>query len=345
MIDSTAIFTLLFAALPVLGQLPTWHDPSPHKVQFVSVEKDVKLEVLDWGGSGRPIVLLAGSGNTAHVFDFFALKLSSEFHVYGLTRRGFGESSKPDSGYDDQRLADDVLAVLGSLRIDKPVLVGHSMAGSEMTTLASQHSDRLSGLVYLDANDDPTDTCWYNPDYQALFKLLPNVVSHPAPPTDEDKKSFEAFYAYSRRRTVNFAFPESELRNQYLEMPDGSVGSGRAKAFVRKAIGEGSKKRDYSQIKVPILAFIPIPPDQSTGWSEPYRFKPTTDGERSALDKIYATDRTCTKQLEHTLTAQAPTARIVELRDADHYVFFSNEAEVLREMRAFIERLPPVAGR
>jgi non-heme chloroperoxidase len=35
-------------------------DPSPHTVQFVTVEKDVKLEVRDWGGSGPPLVLLAG---------------------------------------------------------------------------------------------------------------------------------------------------------------------------------------------------------------------------------------------------------------------------------------------
>src|SRR5262245_11665458 len=39
-----------------------WQDPSPHRVRYVSVEKDVQLEVLDWGGSGRGIVLLAGSG-------------------------------------------------------------------------------------------------------------------------------------------------------------------------------------------------------------------------------------------------------------------------------------------
>ena len=53
-----------------------WLDPSPHRVQFIGVENNVKLEVLDWGGSGRPLVLLAGLGNTAHVFDKFAPRLS-----------------------------------------------------------------------------------------------------------------------------------------------------------------------------------------------------------------------------------------------------------------------------
>jgi non-heme chloroperoxidase len=81
-----------------------WHDLSRHQVQFVTVEDNVKLEVLDWG-VGRPIVLLAGSGNTAHVFDDFAEKLAGSYHVYGITRRGFGASTLADFGYTDQRLA------------------------------------------------------------------------------------------------------------------------------------------------------------------------------------------------------------------------------------------------
>src|ERR1700694_5401581 len=101
----------LTGRLSAQGSTP-WHDPSPHTVQFVTVDKNVKLEVLDWGGSGSPLVLLAGLGNTAHVFDDFAPKLTSEYHVFGITRRGFGASSIPASGYSADRLGDDVLAVL-----------------------------------------------------------------------------------------------------------------------------------------------------------------------------------------------------------------------------------------
>jgi len=74
--------SMLFVALigpPGHSQaLASWRDPSPHAVRFVTVEKGVQLEVLDWGGSGRPVVLLAGGGNTAHVFDGFAPKLAAD---------------------------------------------------------------------------------------------------------------------------------------------------------------------------------------------------------------------------------------------------------------------------
>src|SRR2546427_12299323 len=71
-------------------QPPAWKDPSPHITQFVTVDKNVRLEVLDWGGSGRPLVVLAGGGDTAPGFDDFAPKLTLTFHGYGITRRGFG---------------------------------------------------------------------------------------------------------------------------------------------------------------------------------------------------------------------------------------------------------------
>ena len=93
--------------------------------RFVAVEPNVKLEVLDWGGSGPPIVFLAGLGNTAHVFEDFAPRLRANHHVYGITRRGFGQSSVSRVGYSPDRLGDDVLAVVDSLHLIKPVLIGN----------------------------------------------------------------------------------------------------------------------------------------------------------------------------------------------------------------------------
>ena len=112
-------------------------DLSPHRTQFITVDKDVKLEVLDWGGVGRPVILLAALGSNAHAFDKFAPKLAARYHVYGITRRGFGASSAPAAGYSADRLGDDVLAVLDALKINRPILVGHSIAGEELSSIGS----------------------------------------------------------------------------------------------------------------------------------------------------------------------------------------------------------------
>jgi non-heme chloroperoxidase len=103
--------TLLRPAMAVLAllQATPWVDPAPHRVQLVRVDDSVQLEVLDFGGTGRPITLLAGLGNTAHVFDTFAPRLTGRGHVYAITRRGYGASSRPETGYDVSRLGEDVL--------------------------------------------------------------------------------------------------------------------------------------------------------------------------------------------------------------------------------------------
>lgn len=100
-------------------------------VQFVTVDTDIALEVLDWGGTGRPVVLLAGLGGTAHDLGRFAPKLTANYHVYGITRRGFGASGTPaplPANYTADRLGDDVLAVCDFLKLKRPVLIGHSIA-------------------------------------------------------------------------------------------------------------------------------------------------------------------------------------------------------------------------
>ncbi len=107
--------------------------------------------MLDWGGTGRNLVLLAGLGNTAHVFDSLGPKLAAHYHVIGITRRGFGQSSAPQTGYDARRLGDDVVAVLDALHIADPVLVRHSIAGEELNAISTYHPLRAAALIYLDA--------------------------------------------------------------------------------------------------------------------------------------------------------------------------------------------------
>jgi non-heme chloroperoxidase len=195
MLKHSVIVVLSCLALiipPAEAQPLVWRDPSPHQVTFVTVDEGVTLEVLDWGGSGRALVLLAGSGNSAHVFDEFAPKLVDCCHVYGVTRRGHGVSSRTQSGYQDQRLADDVFQVIERLKIDHPVLVGHSASGGEMTTLGRQHSDRLGGLVYMDALGDLEDDPPGDAEWLAMQQKLPPGLNPPPTCNPLDRSTFPA---------------------------------------------------------------------------------------------------------------------------------------------------------
>ena len=323
------VFAILLVSWSPLGsqQSPAWRDPSPHRVQFVSVDKSVQLEVLDWGGSGRPVVLLAGGGDTAHVFDEFAPKLAAGYHVYAITRRGFGASGFPPSDSGADRLGDDVLAVLDSLKLNRPVLVGHSIAGEELSSVGTRHPERVAGLVYLEAGYPYAFDNGQGPTFKQFQDL-----SGPQPPLpgETDLASFRALQKYYMR-VLGFTYPEAELRQEWDCTPEGRVGKQREFPG-SAALLAGMKK--YTAIPVPALVIFASPHGQGS-WVEN-----NTDPEVRAAARAYsAALDVLTERQAKAFEKGVPTARVVRLPGAHHYVYLSNEADVLREMRAFLAGL------
>ena len=300
-----------------------WTDPSPHKVSIVTVETDVKLEVLDWGGSGAPIVLLAGGGNTAHVFDDFAQKLTGDHHVYGITRRGFGSSGF--AKYDDMdRLGDDVVAVIDSLHLAKPVLVGHSLGGAELSSVANRHADRVAGLIYLDAGYPYAFNNGKGPEMSEFQGGGPQ----PAPPNDADRASFNAFQKWYERMN-GWRFPEAELRAGWESTPEGAVG--RRRLPPAGAIPNLAKTK-YTAIAVRSLMIFAVPHDQGA-W-----VKASADPKvKEAASAFTAKEVGIVERQIKAISDSVPTARIVRLPKAHHYLYLSNEGDVLREMRDFLK--------
>ena len=323
---------LAFLTVPLHAQqLVPWKDPSPHSTRFVTVEKGVRLEVLDWHGSDRPLVLLTGGGDTAHVFDDFAPKLTRSFHLYGITRRGFGESGFSPENYGAERLGDDVLAVLDTLKLEKSILVGHSLGGEELSSVATRYPKRVAALVYLEAAYPYAFDNGKGPtmkEFEDARRLMPNA---PTPSeTDPALASFAAFQqAYTR--ALGFTYPEGELRQQFTTTANGRVGKERD--FPGEAVMlQGMKK--YTNIPVPALVIFAIPHAQP---------KWMTD---SADPKVREAAKAFSEAVDALTTRQAkafedgvPTAHVVRLRGADHYVYLSNEADVLREMKSFLSTL------
>ena len=364
---------LLFCWIGALSaqSLPAWHDPSPHTIRFVTVDKDVKLEVLDWGGSGRPLVLLAGLGSTAHVFDDFAPKLTPEYHVYGITRRGFGASSAPDSGYSADRLGDDVLAVLDALKIEKPVLVGHSIAGEELSSVGTRHPERISGLIYLDAAYsyayyDASLGDW-NIDLQELLRELDKLQfgKRPADPKpvvnellqttlpgfnkdlQEMQKQMTAQPVIGVRPPVPTA-ADRETFESYEAWQEKVNGDAPPEAELRQQqestpdghVGGPRTKPAISQAIIwgeqkyaaPRMPILAI-------FAVPHAWGPSIESVASLRASMDIADQPFVQQAE-AFEAGVPSAKVVRFPHASHLVFISREADVLREMRQFLAGLP-----
>jgi pimeloyl-ACP methyl ester carboxylesterase len=307
-----------------------WKDNSPHTTRFVAVDKDVRLEVLDWGGSGRAIVLLAGGGNTAHVFDDFAPKLTAHCHVYAITRRGFGASGYSATDHPADRLGDDVVAVIDKLNLNRPILVGHSIAGVELSSVANSHPNRVAGLVYLDA---AYSYAFDNGKGASIMEIQKLKGPEAPPPSKTDLAGFSALQKYYER-VDGFRFPEAELRAQRESAPDGGVGKQRdlPGAALFMPLMAGTKK--YTAIPAPALVIFANPHSQGMWVDE------NTDPSVQTAAKAYsAALEALTERQEKSVKNGVPTARVITLPGANHYVFLSNEAEVLRDITAFLDSL------
>ena len=322
--------SLLTIASPLAAQnTPNERDTSPHSIRFVTVQDNVKLEVLDWGGSGRPIILLHGGNSTAHEFDTFAPKLTGSYHVYGITRRGCGASSSPDAtdaNYTADRLGDDVLAVISELGIDPPVLVGHSLGGQELSSIGSRHPQRIAGLIYLDA---AYQYAYYdrskgfldidvNEVRRKLEQLEPG--KRPQDPTsliDEllqtDLPNLEKTLRQIDERFKN-APPQPPASTQHARPPMPPI---------LAAMMRGSER--YTDIRAPALAV--------------YALEAVGGSEGSAREAVEARNQMKRDQAT-AFRAGVPSAHVVLLENASHDVFQSNESDILREMNEFIKSLP-----
>ena len=331
--------TWRFLAIVALAQAPVtaqqWRDPSPHRVRFVTVEENVQLEVLDWGGSGRALVLLAGLGNTAHVYDEFAPKLADACHIYGITRRGHGSSSHPESGYTAARLAEDVRVVLDAIQVTDPVLLGHSYGGEELTALATRYPTRVAGLVYLDGAADrtPSSSAVTDPVIREFRKNFPPQGMPKM--TESDLASYPAVQAYWRKWAVGVTLPEAEMRQLFMATPDGKVSRSRMPGSLSRAILAGVEKPDFATIKVPVLSFVAMRSVADCLRS----IQREDDAARAACAETTAWSRTFREARDKDFQRIVSEAQVVELPDANHYIFISNEEDVQRELRAFLGRL------
>jgi non-heme chloroperoxidase len=319
---------LLAVATPAWSQTVEWRDQSPHKVTSVTVEDGVQLEVLDWGGSGRPLLLLAGLGDAAHVFDDVAPELAKRYRVVGVTRRGHPRSSSPATGYALPRLAEDLVRVIDTVGLKMPIVVGHSFAGEEMHVLGARHADRIAGLVYVDAAFDRDDRFL---EHEAASRAMPPVPR----PTPADQASFAAVRAFLER-IQGSPGPEARLRARYVAGPDGIVRAWSPEPHVMKSYSAEMQRLaaayDPERIRVPAVAIYAAPASPKELMRSWYDADDPAVRER--VETLFRTDRENVARHARWFTAFAERGRVVEL-SGGHDLVVSNPREVVREIDAF----------
>lgn len=308
------------------GSASKWTDPSPHAHRTVSVN-GVRLDVLEWPGGPRTLVMIPGSGDSPHVYDAIAPQLTGHFRVVSYARRGDARSEdKPP--YDVATMVEDLRQLLDHLGIARADLAGWSLGGHEITAFAGLYPERVGKLVYLDAGYDWSDPQWLD---QAVPRM-PVVEWAPPPDALESFELFKTWFSTRGPRAAAGWTPsvEAYARDYVTFAANGSIQylSFDSTWLKRRIEAVRNHRRDYTAVKAPALSiyvpeWLPRRADSSqqsayNAWMKEYLL-PWQDISRARFLR------------------EIRNSRAITLRGGDHMSFlFTEEQEIVRILRDFL---------
>lgn len=148
--------------------LPPTGDPV---VRSIDLPTGVTLEYAEQGRpDGIPVVLLHGYTDSRHSWNLVLPRLPPRYRVFAITQRGHGESSKPADGYRVADFAGDVAAFLEAKRIDRAIIVGHSMGSMVAQQFTIENPEQVQALVL-------TGAFYTRPNHPVLVDFWNQAVS------------------------------------------------------------------------------------------------------------------------------------------------------------------------
>lgn len=135
-------------------------------------EADIHTSI---SGSGTPVMLVAGLGGRGVFWQAQVPVLSQHFKVIAHDHRGTGASSRSAITYSAEQMADDVIALMDALDIERAHIVGHSTGGAIGQFLALHYPERVDRLVM--------SACWAGPTelFIETFRLRRQVLINLGP--------------------------------------------------------------------------------------------------------------------------------------------------------------------
>jgi pimeloyl-ACP methyl ester carboxylesterase len=201
------------------------------------------------------------------------------------------------------------------------VLIGHSIAGEELSSVGSRYPDKVAGLIYLDAVNGYSFYSADEGDWVLDMLDLRNEIDALKSGATFDPK-------FGRDMLATTTLLQKDLQSVVKEGALIPPSPQRPPNPISIAIRFGQQK--YTAIPVPILAIFACPHN----FDRMFKNDPVGEAAMVANDKA-----ACSKRAS-TFAADVHTARVVQLPNASHYVFESNDADVTRETNAFLAGLP-----
>lgn len=112
----------------------------------------LKLQFLDWGNeSSAPVLLVHGSQDHCHNWDWTSEKLCQNFHVLAPDLRGHGDSQwAKGSTYGIYNYVYDIAQLIEQQELAPVHLIGHSLGGSIASLYAGLYPEKVASLISIE---------------------------------------------------------------------------------------------------------------------------------------------------------------------------------------------------
>ena len=111
----------------------------------------IRMHYLQAGKAGIPVFLLHGYAQNSHMWRPLMTELGKTHRVIAPDLRGFGDTTKAETGYDKKSMAQDVHALARRLGIGKAGIVGHDIGLMVAYAYAAQYPAEVDRIALLDA--------------------------------------------------------------------------------------------------------------------------------------------------------------------------------------------------
>jgi pimeloyl-ACP methyl ester carboxylesterase len=279
----------------------------------------LRIHFRDWGSPGNPpLVLVHGLRDHSHSFDDLSRGLSRDYRVYALDLRGHGDSESTPY-YAFGHFVGDIRNMIRALRLEKPIVIGHSLGGEIVAQWAGAFPDVARAVVIIEGMGPPPRSAqWRMLRHRFAWKMIDRAQQGVAGLPDLET-------AYQRLRKRNPRLPEDRAR-ELTELgtrarEDGTLEWKFDPMLATLGVAGGFNVEQmlsfWAEIQAPTLLI---------NGSEAGEFWGDKPGEPYLEEGEFERRRNAFRN-----------ARYVEIAGAGHMIHFDRPIELLHEIRSFLE--------
>lgn len=299
---------------PVAGVAPARADvldTSPGKAAWTKAVGNLQVEKY---GNGSPaLILVPGLATGSWAWYDLISRESAAHAIYAVTMAGFaGVPAAPDASLDAADAS--IVSLIQSEKIDRPVIIGHSLGGSLALRVGAEHSDLVRGIVSVDGL----------PVFPTLAQATPEQRAAAASKTaDQIAQATPAQFAQTEEQFVRDYVTDPALAKRVAALCAKS--DPKTVAAYYKDLQSGDLRPALPKLTAPTLVIAPNPGLPLPSYLPAQMASMSLDDRRVAGVQFYS-----------ALLAGAPNVKIVSIDNARHFVMLDQPQAFAQAVEGFL---------